>query len=96
MYPTHMLWFRCIIVNIRIKVINNSIHLNSGGRYLLTCSLNSTSAYYKASAKTTTITIIIIIINVTISKSFRKYLNNTSGKHRKQPHWVIRTSFEKY
>jgi len=42
--------------------------------------LNSTSVYYKASAKTLIIIIIIIIIiNVSISKSFRKYPNNTSG-----------------
>jgi hypothetical protein len=46
---------------------------------------------------------VIIGANDTISKSFRKYLSNVSGKHdikelhyREQPFWALRTYFENY
>jgi len=44
---------------------------------------------------------VIIGATGTISKSFRKYLNNISGVHdiwnyRKQPNWALLTCFKKY
>ena len=44
---------------------------------------------------------VIIGSTGTISKSFRKYVSNITGKHevrtyRKQPHWALHTYFGKY
>ena len=51
-------------------------------------------------AKTKVIPVIIGATG-TISKSFRKYVSNISGKHesrnyRKQPFWLLHTHFGKY